>query len=67
MGQGRPVRDVAADAVWGEAQAKAGAAWGVNSPRARVETVYAQNAANRCRTLLGNRVVERLVLSVGRE
>jgi hypothetical protein len=67
MEQGRLARDVAAVEAWVEAQARAGAEWAGLSLQGREATAHAQDVVQECPTLSENRVVERLVLSVGRE
>jgi len=65
--QGRLARDVAAAEAWGGARAREEAEWAAVLLQAREEAAYARIAVRRCRTLLGNLVVERLVPTAGRE
>ena len=67
MEQGRPARDAAAAEAWGGVRAREEAEWADLLLQGREEAAYAQNAVRKCPTLSGNRVLERLVLSVGRE
>jgi hypothetical protein len=66
MEQDRPEPDEEAAEVWDRAGVKAEAEWAGNSPQGREEAVYVQNAAKRCRTLLVNRVIDKVAPNVGR-
>jgi hypothetical protein len=63
----RPGRDVAVAGVWAALRERAEAAWVAHLPQGRGEIVSVQSAVKKCRTLLENHVVIKLVPSAGRE
>ena len=67
MEQGRLGVDAAAVAAWDALRARAEAAWVAHSPQGRGGIVCVQNAVKKCRMLLENLVVIKLVLHVGQE